>query len=103
LGKQTNLFLKYKKQKPPQVLRKLVVKDKPGTELFSRGATPRLSSPQQRFTTEFGKESEWFHRAIGTRKALRELKIKNVKLEIALPNFNFSPLIVQNPEDCIDN
>ncbi len=26
----------------------------PGTELFSRGATPKVSSPQVRFTTEFG-------------------------------------------------
>ena len=46
----------------------LFVKDFPGTELFSRGATPRVSSPLQRFTTEFGMESEWFHRASSTRK-----------------------------------
>lgn len=40
----------------------------PGTVLFSRGATPKVSSPQQRFTSEFGMESVWFHRAKGTRK-----------------------------------
>ncbi len=44
-------------------------KNRPGIELFSRGATPKLSSPQQRFTSEFGKGSVWFHRAIDTRKA----------------------------------
>ncbi len=26
----------------------------PGTELFFQGATPQVSSPLQRFTTEFG-------------------------------------------------
>ncbi len=40
----------------------------PGTELLSQAATHQLSSPQQRFTTEFEMGSEWFHRAIGTRK-----------------------------------
>ncbi len=46
---------------------------KPGTELFSRGATPKVSSPQQRFTSKFGMGSEWFHRAKSTRKlSLRE-------------------------------
>ena len=45
----------------------------PGTELFSRGATPKVSSPQQRFTTEFGMESEWSHRANSTRKAVGDL------------------------------
>ena len=43
-------------------------KNNPGTELLSQAATRQLSSPQQRFTTEFGMGSEWFHRAIGTRK-----------------------------------
>jgi hypothetical protein len=40
----------------------------PGIELFLRRATPKLSWPQQRFTSEFGKGSVWFHRAIDTRK-----------------------------------
>ena len=43
-------------------------KREPGTELFFRGATPQVSSPQQRFTIEFGMESKWFHRANSTRK-----------------------------------
>ncbi|QEI43964.1 hypothetical protein BMF77_04592 [Dolichospermum sp. UHCC 0315A] len=51
---------------------------KPGIELFLRRATPQLSSPQQRFTSEFGKGSVWFHRAIDTRK---QLKIKNSELK----------------------
>ena len=50
-------------------MRGFIVSIKPGIELFSRGATPKLSSPQQRFTSEFGKGSVWFHRAIDTRKA----------------------------------
>lgn len=41
---------------------------RPGIELFLRRATPKLSLPQQRFTSEFGKGSVWFHRAIDTRK-----------------------------------
>ncbi|NMG11950.1 hypothetical protein, partial [Brasilonema sp. UFV-L1] len=45
-------------------------------------ATHQLSSPLQRFTPEFGIESEWFHRAIGTRKTLREFKIQNSKFKI---------------------
>ncbi len=53
---------------------------RPGTELFSRRATPKVSSPQQRFTTEFGMESEWFHCATSTRKAIG---------------------LIHNPEDCI--
>ncbi len=48
-----------------------VRKMKPGIELFLRRATPKLSLPQQRFTSEFGKGSVWFHRAIDTRKTLR--------------------------------
>ena len=44
------------------------MKNRPGTELLFRGATPKVSSPQQRFTSEFGMESEWFHSAISTRK-----------------------------------
>ena len=45
--------------------------NKPGIELFWHGATPILSSPQQRFTSEFGKGSVWFHRTIDTRKTCR--------------------------------
>ena len=41
----------------------------PGTELFSQAATHQVSSPLQRFTSEFGMESVWFHRAKSTRKA----------------------------------
>ena len=47
----------------------LLCEMRPGTELFCRGATPKVSSPLQRFTAEFGMESEWVHRASGTRKA----------------------------------
>ena len=42
----------------------------PGTELFSQGATPQVSSPQQRFTIEFGMGSKWFHCASNTRKTV---------------------------------
>ena len=45
------------------------LKIKPGTELFWQEATLQLSSPLQRFTTEFGMESVWVHRANSTRKA----------------------------------
>ena len=63
-------------------MRGFIVSIKPGIELFSRGATPKLSSPQQRFTSEFGKGSVWFHRAIDTRKALRKSKVKSQKSKI---------------------
>ena len=43
---------------------------KPGTELLSRGATPKVSSPQQCFTSEFGMGSVWCHCAIRTRKTV---------------------------------
>ena len=45
-----------------------VEKKEPGTELFSQGATPQVSSPPQRFTIEFGMESKWDHCATSTRK-----------------------------------
>ena len=42
----------------------------PGAELFSQAATHQVSSPLQRFTSEFEMESVWFHRAKSTRKAV---------------------------------
>ena len=57
----------------------------PGTELFCRGATPRVSSPQKRFTTEFGMGSEWDRNAKSTRKELSRLHSnKNEKVGQAL-------------------
>ena len=53
----------------------------PGIELFLRRATPKLSWPQQRFTSEFGKGSVWFHRAIDTRKTLGEVKSQKSKVK----------------------
>ncbi len=55
---------------PPLLLEEAFVSDKPGTELLSRGATPKVSSPLQRFTSEFGMESAWFHCANRTRKTV---------------------------------
>ena len=52
----------------------------PGTELLLQAATRQLSSPQQRFTTEFGMGSEWFHRAIGTRKNSGQLPVTSYQL-----------------------
>ena len=37
-------------------------------ELLSRRATPKVSSPQKRFTAEFGMESEWYRIAKHTKK-----------------------------------
>ena len=51
----------------------------PGTVLFSRGATPKVSSPLRRFTTEFGMESEWGHRAQSTRKAVGTKTLKTAQ------------------------
>jgi hypothetical protein len=57
-----------KQQKTPSKKR-FCGKNKPGTELLSQGATPQVSSPQKRFTSEFGMGSVWVHFALSTRKA----------------------------------
>jgi hypothetical protein len=59
----------YNQNKTPQgMLEEFCFKIQLGDELFLRGATPQLSWPQQRLTTEFGKGSEWFHYAIDTKQ-----------------------------------
>ncbi len=58
---------------------------KPGIELFLRRATPKLSSPQQRFTSEFGKVSVWFHRAIDTRKNSGQLSVISYQISDTKP------------------
>ncbi len=58
-------------KKPPfRIERRLFVNINPGTELFSQAATHQVSSPLQRFTSEFGMESVWCHWAIRTRKTV---------------------------------
>jgi hypothetical protein len=52
----SKVFLLCKEIKRPNPLDWLVkgIEESPGTELFWQGATPSLSSPLLRFTTEFG-------------------------------------------------
>jgi hypothetical protein len=59
------------KRLPVPTERRFTVKNSPGTELFSQAVTHQVSSPQQRFTSEFGMGSVWFHRAKSTRKNRR--------------------------------
>jgi hypothetical protein len=98
-----------KKQNPLYLNRGgfVIGNNRPGIELFSRGATPKLSSPQQRFTSEFGKGSVWFHRAIDTKKNLRAwqgvwCRGKEEFLSPFLP-VTCTCASYRNPEDCKKN
>jgi hypothetical protein len=59
-----------------------LIKIEPGTELFFREATLRVSSPLLSFTVEFGMESKWFHCAKSTRK--------------------IGEVLLTDPQDCIN-
>ena len=60
-----------KNENPPHLHEKGIVycrKNNLGMELLFQRATPKVSSPQTRFTAEFGMGSEWFHDAKHTKK-----------------------------------
>ena len=71
LSSVTHIIPIKKNENPPHVNEKgfgYYRKNNLGMELLFQRATPKVSSPQTRFTAEFGMGSEWFHDAKHTKK-----------------------------------